>query len=362
MEKIDVAIAGGGIVGLWTAFEVLCRKPDLHVAVFEKETFWGEHSSGRNSEVLHAGLYYPINSLKNGTCFEGAQIWKDFLKPHPSLIKHWGKLVVAQENELISLEKLFQHAKAAGAIGVKMLSVSEASKFKNEVQFHTAFFSPDTSVVDASLCLKLLRQKLEEMGCILLKDNLLEVQGIEADGFILKSNQDTFKSNILINSTGLYSTQFRNQLGLTDFESMYVRGHYLQLKKKLEISHLVYPVPPAHGHGLGVHLTINCQGDQKLGPNTEPISDINYSQSSAVVDEMYPSIKILFPSIQKTDLSLHYAGVRSKVKKNNELQKDFILQTEKDHGIKNYFEFLGIESPGFTASPSLAKMMVNQLF
>ena len=140
-----------------------------------------------------------------------------------------------------------------------------------------------------------------------------------------------------------------------------MKGSYLKLRKKLELNQLIYPIPPANGLGLGVHLTLDTAGEQKFGPDTEEVTTINYSLHESAKVKMAPSIHEIFKNINEDDLQLGYSGIRPKVKQNGHLVADFIFNTQKEHGIEGYDEFLGIESPGVTSAPSLAKMLCDVL-
>jgi L-2-hydroxyglutarate oxidase LhgO len=363
MERIDVTIVGGGIVGLWCAFEILKKDPQLVVAVFEKDSFWGEHTSTRNSEVLHAGIYYEKNSLKQSSCVAGNILWRDFLKNHPSLLLPIGKYIVSSFNNQDEFENLFNHAMSLGVQGLKRVNSLELEKLKKEINCNDGFFSSTTAVLNSAECIKLLLYNLEKLGCILLLNSEVKVTNSSHDGFKLQVHKNEFHSNHLISASGLFAEKFRLDLNLRNFKNYFVKGNYVNLKKKLDINHLIYPVPPKNSHGLGVHLTINCAGEQKFGPNTELIDRIDYSQKIDVIESMYPAIKNLFPNVEKSDLSLGYSGIRPKItSEDGTLVKDFIFNTPKQHLIPHYYEFLGIESPGFTAAPALAKELVKKLF
>ena len=133
------------------------------------------------------------------------------------------------------------------------------------------------------------------------------------------------------------------------------------MKRKLDFDKLIYPIPPANGLGLGVHLTLDSAGEQKFGPDTEEVMAIDYSINNLLIGKMLPSINKIFKNIHEVDLQLGYAGIQPKLKKNGQLVSDFIFNTQIEHGIKGYFEFLGIESPGLTAAPSLAKKLCDAL-
>lgn len=362
IEKIDVAIVGGGIVGLWTAYELLVSQPGISLVLYEKEHFLGEHSTGRNSEVLHSGIYYETGSLKHSTCLEGNALWKDFIQKHKIGYLSCGKYVVARENEQERFEKLFENARANQVPKVRMASAKEISSLREEVLCSEAFFCPTSGVLSVSEAVRVLSGLVEQAGGILIKNEQFKILEFSSDGFIFQSEGDFFKASKVVNAAGHFAVDLRSQLMLKNYSNRFVKGSYLLLKNKLNLKTLVYPIPPAHGLGLGVHLTLDISGMQKFGPNTEDISHLDYSLDENIIDQMFPSISELFPRVKKENLALAYSGIRSKILNScQELQKDFILGTPQQHGIEGYFEFLGIESPGLTSSPALARLMRHQM-
>ncbi len=360
-NKIDVAIIGGGIVGLWTAKTLLEKSPHLTVVVFEAENYLGEHTSGRNSEVLHSGLYYSTDSLKHRMCLEGNVLWRDYVKKKSLPFLDCGKFIVGLDHQNEKVEELFERAKINEVVGVRPLTLADKSKLNDHVHFQSGFFISSSAVLNVSESLKSLRHDIESLGGIVLVKNKASLKDFSAEHFVLEVGEDLIESAVLINTAGLFAVEFRRAMGLVDYENYFVKGNYLKLKKKLPIEHLVYPIPPASGLGLGVHLTLDTAGDQKFGPNTEEVRGIDYAVNLSLVDQMVPEIQQIFKNINKMDLQLAYAGVRPKVKKQGKLVTDFIFQSPKDHGIKGYFECLGIESPGVTAAPRLAQLLCNAL-
>lgn len=359
--KIDIAIIGGGVIGLWCAHEILKKKKNLTVVVFEKEAYLGEHTTGRNSEVLHAGLYYPKNSLKHKLCIEGNRLWREFSQINHLKILECGKFIVSNNNSE-KLEKLFQQAQANDVSKIRKATSGEINDLKAIVSIDDAFYSGTSAVLDTSSSLKTLEYLITKNDGIILKNT--EVKSIDkcSDGFSLTCNKDEITAQIVINCAGLFAINFREKLGLTDYSNKFVKGNYLKLTKKLPLNSLVYPIPPDHGLGLGVHLTLDNHGDQKFGPNTEEVNTIDYTVNDSLIDDLYTSIHEIFHTVKKSDLQLAYSGIRPKIcDANKQLVTDFIFNTSKEHLINNYYELLGIESPGLTSGPAIAKMVADSL-
>lgn len=360
-HKIDIAIIGGGIVGLWSAYELLKQYPDAIIAVFEAEKYLGEHTTGRNSEVLHSGLYYEKSSLKHLHCLRGNQLWREYVTSKDMPFLDCGKIIVGTQGQQNSLEELYQRSLINEVIGVRWLSKSEVDCLKDVLNIDNGFFISSSAVLNASEALSYLTHDIEIRGGIILKSNTVKVLEWSSNKFILETVDGLVEAHSLVNTGGLFATDFRRQLGLQDYSNFYVKGNYLKLQKKLALNKLVYPIPPAHGLGLGVHLTLDTAGDQKFGPNTEIVEKVEYSLDESLRSTMLPSIKEVFKTVNEKDLLLGYAGVRPKIKKDETLIMDFIFQTSLQHGISGYYEFLGIESPGLTAAPSLARLLVENM-
>jgi L-2-hydroxyglutarate oxidase LhgO len=362
MEKIDVVVVGGGIVGLWTAYEILTQNPKISLAVFEREKELGEHSTGRNSEVLHSGIYYPYGSLKWQTCLIGNRMWRDFISLNSLSFLDCGKFVVAKSSETEKLGELYRRGEKNQVPNLRMATAQEVFELKKSVSVDEAFFCPSSGVLNVSEALKTLTNLVESMGGVILKSQNFTVAERIENGFVFVSEGQKMVTKTLINAAGHGAVNLRSRLGLTNFSNRWVKGNYVALKRSLDLKHLVYPIPPAHGLGLGVHLTLDVSGAQKFGPNTEEVSNLDYSQKEDLIGQMFPAIAELFPSVKPQDLSLAYSGIRSKIlDSNGVLVTDYVLGTPKEHGVSGYFEFLGIESPGVTAAPALAKLMCTHI-
>ena len=360
-NKIDVAIIGGGIIGLWSAYFLLKKSPNLFVVVFEAENYLGEHTSGRNSEVLHSGLYYPANSLKHTSCLEGNKLWRDYILQKKLPFLDCGKIIVATSGQQKKLENLFNRGVENNVIGMRWLGKMEINSLQEKLHLSNGFFVSSAGVLNVSESLKSLRSDIESLGGTVLTKSKVQYIKRTENFFLINVNGDFIETEKLVNAAGIYSIDFREKICLNDYENYYVKGSYLKLRKKLNLDQLIYPIPPADSLGLGVHLTLDTSGEQKFGPDTEETNIINYSLNESLIGRMAPIIHTIFKNVNEADLQLGYAGIRPKIKRDGLLVTDFILNTPKEHGVKGYFEFLGIESPGITAAPSLAKKLCDLL-
>ncbi len=358
---IDIAIIGGGIMGLWTAFSLLQTYPQAQVALFEKEMYLGEHTTSRNSEVLHAGIYYETGSLKHIHCLRGNQLWRQFMQKAEIPFLDCGKYIVAQKDEREALEAIHQKALRNQVPGMRPATREEVEILRPFIRADEALYSPTSAVLDVSTSLKRLRFEIESReGLLFLKSQVI-LEDFTDYFFKFQVNGEVITSKFLLNLAGLHAIEFREQLQLFDFKNYYVKGNYLQLSGEYPAQNLIYPIPPAHGLGLGVHLTLDVQGKAKFGPNTLPVDSIQYQVEEETLTQMSAEILRLFYTVDPRRLQLGYAGVRPKVKKQDILLKDFVIQDQAQHRIKGYVEALGIESPGLTAAPSLAEELVRRI-
>ena len=362
MEKIklDATIIGGGIIGLMVAYELKKKFPSWEVALIEGAPFLGDHSSGRNSGVLHAGLYYPTNSQKHLLCLEGLELWKNDLCPNLAIdYLESGKILFAKNpHEENGLEELWHKAHDNGVKDLKWCKSDTLIELRNFVRAHKAFFSPKTGILDVTGAIKKIAHYFETQGGMTaINCQLKSIQ--KNSGFLLETSQFKIQTEILVNAAGFFGPKIREHLGLLELSSVLVKGNYLSTSQKLNHKHLFYPVPPKDLKGLGVHSTLDLEGKIKFGPNTEDISEINYTDSGEALKTMVPEIMNTFSGIDESRLYWDYAGIRSKIKnsKTGELEADFWIKSP----IHGYIECLGIESPGLTSAPAIAKKVCNKL-
>lgn len=354
MEKIDYAIVGGGIIGLSLAKNLIAKQPQSSLVIFEKEKYLGDHTSGRNSGVLHSAIYYDQGSLKHRLCLEGNFLWEDWAKELNIPVKFCGKFIIAQSSQhQAELEIVFNQAKLNSVPGIRRATKTEITSLDQHLHLVDAIYSPRSGIIDLPLAMSNLRYFLETKDVVTMLSTKIHTVTRDStnDGFFLYYGEEKIWAQNLINAGGLFGIDLRKQLDLFELENYWVKGNYLKTTQKKICDYLIYPTPEKNLKGLGVHLTLDTQEQMKFGPNTEDVSAIDYAVNESVLEQMIPQIKAIFKTVDTSKLTLDYAGIRPKIKLNGGLYKDFWIKNP----IKNYYEFLGIESPGATAAPAISK-------
>jgi L-2-hydroxyglutarate oxidase LhgO len=356
---VDHIIIGGGIIGLLVARELRKKSQSSTIVLFEKSPFLGDMATGRNSGVLHAGLYYPTNSLKHYHCLMGNQLWDELSRELDIYLNRCGKYVFATSTkEKTILSELYKQAHKNKVPNISQCGPAEIEALQSFVNIEDAFFSKSTGVLDIADAVKKLELWLEKNDVHLLKgDPVLEIK--KEKTFKVVTEKESLTCQNLYNCAGGFAIDIRRKLGLDDFESYWVKGNYVRLKKEFYNKSLLYPVPQPELKGLGVHTVFGRDGIIYFGPDTEDTTEYDHKQSDQTIEKMYPVIKEQFKGIEISDLEMAYCGIRPKIKKCGNVYSDFFIGTKEQHGIDNYLEFLGVESPGLTAAPSLVKLVTQ---
>lgn len=357
--SIDFAIIGAGIVGLMLARSLVTKFPNAHIAVFEQSEYLGDHTSGRNSGVLHAGIYYPHQSLKHVLCLRGNELWDDLCKELQIQFQRCGKYIIAKNHEEEEeIEKIYSNALQNQVPSIRRTTREELKNLNSIVFAHSGLYSPRTGIINQAEALYCLKDWLIRRGVSILTRAPINHIEREGDSFLLDSLEYKVRTSLAINCAGLHGVDIRRSLDLVDLKDYWVKGYYLKSRQPKISNHLIYPVPLKNLKGLGVHLTLDLDNSMKFGPNTEDVTSINYSLNDSVLEEMLPYITSLFKTIKPEDLYVDYSGIRPKLKDLNEnLVKDFVIHNPID----GYWEFLGIESPGFTAAPAIAEYFIQKI-
>jgi L-2-hydroxyglutarate oxidase LhgO len=365
MEKVSIAIIGAGVVGLAVAAELSKKIKDI--VLLEKESSFGQHISSRNSEIIHAGIYYPKNSLKAKFCVEGKNLLYAFCEENQIPFRKLGKIIVAaEEGEIDQLQELERKAKANGVDDLSWLNKKQIEELEPEVSAVSALFSPSTGIIDSHSLMKCLEQKAKESGVLIAYGSL--VRGIRYEGrrYVINVNgEDVLEAEILINSAGLYSDKVAAMVGIdikeNHYQLHYCKGEYFSYRKPSFLKHLVYPVPEAEIKSLGIHSVIDLGGNLKFGPSAEYVDSIDYWVDPAHRKKFAAAVKILFPKVEEEDLVPDQAGIRPKLQGPEEAFRDFVIAEESQKGFPGLINLIGIESPGLTACLAIAKYVASLL-
>ena len=359
IETVECVVVGAGVVGLAIARALVQAGHD--VLVLEKERLVGSETSARNSEVIHAGLYYPTGSLKAALCVRGRDLLYAYCAESGVPHKRLGKLVVAAtEAEIASLENVRRQAAVNGVTDLAWLDGSEARVLEPELACVKAILSPSTGIIDSHALMMSYQADAEKAGAtVVLRAPVM--RGCVADqGFILEvggGDPMRLRCDCLINSVGLHAVAFAHALeGIppaTIPNAYYCRGVYFTLARRAPFSRLIYPVPERAG--LGVHLTFDMGGQARFGPDTEWIEGIDYSVDPRRGDLFYAAIRRYWPGLADGALQPGYAGIRPKISGPADQAADFSIQGPADHGVPGLVNLYGIESPGLTASLAIAE-------
>jgi len=367
-DRVDVTIIGAGVVGLAIAAEI--SKDDKQVYVLEKNDTFGQETSSRNSEVIHSGIYYPANSLKATTCVEGNALMYEICKEYGVEHNNLTKLVVATcDEEIGEIEALLAKGRTNGTPGLKIISKNEIEKMEPNIAAVAALHCPTTGVLDShGLMQCFIAIATRNDAHIAYRAQVTSIEKTAGGYRVTASDNDeafTFDTGIVINCAGLYADKVAALAGI-DFDQAgyrlhFCKGEYFSVgngKNKL-VSRLVYPVPPAKTTGLGVHVTIGLDRRMRLGPSVEYVSEIEYSVDVNKKQMFFDSAKTFLPFIEYEDLEPEMAGMRPKLQGPGEEYRDFIIREESDKGLPGLINLIGIESPGLTASPAIARYVAR---
>jgi len=357
-RNFDIIIIGGGVVGCAIAREF--SRYRINAVLLEKECDVAFGTSGRNSGVAHAGFYMVPGTLKAKTNIEGHRILPGVCRELDVPYEEIGKLVVAKgEDGIPYLEKLKRQGEENGTRELEIIDEERIKELEPGIQGIHALYSPTSAILCPFTLTIALAENALENG---MKFSLnTEVKGIQDSNgtFIVNTNNGEFTSDFVVNSAGLYADTISEMVGISTYKIYPCRGEYhiLDRSKSDLINHLIYPVPPKDSGGLGVHLTPTVHGNIMLGPSAEYIGDVNDTGNSAeVMATLFREAKELLPEIGRRDFIRSFAGIRAKlISSGSEKPADFIIKEEFD----GFINLVGIESPGLTAAPAIASIVVD---
>jgi len=365
MDKVDCIVIGAGVIGLAVARRLALH--GLSVIILESQSGFGTGISSRNSEVIHSGIYYRPKSLKARLCAEGKRLLYQYAAEHKIANKQCGKLVVANNPRQIGkLHQIKDYAQANGVINLALLNYSKAAALEPTLRCSEALLVPDTGIIDTHAYMLQLLADAESAGAsicyrstvtkILCHPKYFTVHLTCADG-----SEVDLSTTQVVNATGLSAHQLAH--AIDKFPKQFIpsitfaKGNYFSLRGPSPFSRLVYPVPEPGG--LGVHLTLDLNGQARFGPDVEWLScrdaaQIDYKVDPSHAERFYQSIRVYWPEVARDALQPAYAGIRPKLTRDG-TEQDFQIQGHKAHGIRGLINLFGIESPGITASLAIAE-------
>jgi len=375
MENFDHCIIGAGVVGLAIAFKLSQRLPQAKILLIESHLQFGSETSSRNSEVIHAGIYYPENSLKAELCFKGSKLLYQFCQQYSVPYKRIGKLIIAHdESDIKQLEAIQSNAKKNN-VTLNLINQTKCHALEPNVLAKAALVSPNTGIIDSHQYMQTLLNLAEQQGVLYSPNTHFLTAEQTSQGFHVRVNTTDgpfdFSCQQLINSAGLHAPEVAKDIAaLTSTSNSqrlipqyhYCRGQYFSYQTKAPFSHLIYPVPHSNNTGLGIHATLDLSGQVRFGPDVEFITTLDYSSNEKRKIDFIHAIQQYFPSIDSNKLVASYCGIRPKLTGPDESAKDFIIQTDKQHSISGLINLFGIESPGLTASLAIAEMITEISF
>jgi L-2-hydroxyglutarate oxidase LhgO len=364
--EVDIIIIGAGVVGLAIAAEV--SQINKNVFVFEKNRTFGLETSSHNSEVIHAGMYYPENSFKAKFCVGGNALLYELCEKFNINYKKLGKLIVAADDvEAKEVERLYHQGLKNGVGGLQIIERDDIKKLEPNVNAVEALLSPSTGVIDSHNLLRCFSGRAKENGAEFVFNT--EVIGIERKsgsyrvGIRDDEGISSVTARVVINAAGLSSDRIAQSAGIdlvkAGYISHYCKGQYFSLDPKIGrlVHRLVYPVPEQSG--VGIHVTLSIDGSVRLGPDTKYVNKIEYTVNENDKTDFYRAVHRYLPSIEPDELSPDFAGVRPKLQGKGEGFRDYVIRDEADKGFPGLINLIGIESPGLTASPAIAKYVAG---
>ena len=365
MDEIECVVVGAGVIGLAVARALAQAGRD--VLVLERAYAVGFETSSRNSEVIHGGLYYPIGSLKARSCVAGRQRLYAYCREHGVPHAQIGKLIVAtSEAEILGLEKIAATARGNGVDDLEWLDQGQAQRLEPALNCVAALLSPSTGIIDSHALMLAYQGEAEAAGATVVfrtpvLSGIVRDDGLQLD--IGGQEPTTIHCRFLVNAAGLYAAALAHALKGLSPETIppayFCRGVYFTLSGRAPFRRLIYPVPVAGG--LGVHITLDLAGQARFGPDVEWIPAVDYTVDPARGDVFYAAVRTYWPDLRDGSLQPGYAGVRPKISGPDEPAADFVVQGPEAHGVAGLVNLYGIESPGLTASLTLADEVVRQL-
>ncbi|MES2951635.1 MAG: NAD(P)/FAD-dependent oxidoreductase [Pseudomonadota bacterium] len=364
MEQVDCVVVGAGVVGLAVARALALAGRE--VLVLEACNAIGTQTSSRNSEVIHAGMYYATGSLKARLCVRGKALLYDYCGERGIAHQRCGKFIVAtSENQLVQLHVIQDRAIANGVQDLVWLDAAQARAAEPALQCLAALHSPSTGIVDSHGLMLSLQGDIENLGGVIALNSPLAHAKSDGCAIELIATDGThLQAQTVVNAAGLQAPALAARFAGLDArhvpQAYFAKGNYFTLAGRSPFSRLIYPVPEAAG--LGVHLTLDLGGQARFGPDVQWVDGPDDTAVEATRgDAFYAEVRKYWPALPDGALVPAYAGIRPKINGPHEAARDFCIQGPKDHGIAGLVNLFGIESPGLTSALAIAQRVAGLL-
>ncbi len=370
-DSVDICIVGAGVIGLALARELVRAFPSRQIVVLEQHSYVGMETSSHNSEVIHAGIYYPPGSLKARCCARGKELLYDYCNSLSIPYKRTGKLIVANRTEQSALEAILQRAHANGVNSLQFIEKDQIAVMEPNVHADIALWSPETGIIDSHDYMQHLLREAQSGGVVLACRTKLLHSKVDNQhcGFELKlqsgAEELTLRTRVLINCAGLHAVSVAGAIDGLDPAFIphiqFIKGSYMRLSGKSPFTHLIYPVPDPAYRGLGIHATLDLGGQCRFGPDIEAVDCLDLSLDPARIPLFEKEIRRYYPELDAQRLHTDYAGIRPRLVTSNGEPADFLIQNADKHLISGLWQLFGIESPGLTASLAVAELVASEI-
>ena len=360
MERIDTLVIGAGVIGLAIG-RALSRQREL--CVLEQESRHGSHTSSRNSGVIHAGIYHPADFLKTRLCIAGRRLLYDYCEQHTIDHRRCGKLLVASSDDELDTLRRRQQLAAANGVQLQWLDQGAIGEYEPALTARAALRSADSGIVDSDGLMRQLLADIEHQGShVTCRQQVTAVQRYQ-DGFVVTiNNNDEIACRQLVNAAGLGAHTLARQLAPQHTPPLfYSKGQYFCYHGAAPFRHLVYPLPPADGNGLGIHATPDIAGTLRFGPDARYVATPDYTSSEQNKAAFVDAIRRYFPALDENRLQADYCGIRPRLHAAGEPARDFCIQWPADHGVAGLVQLFGMESPGLTASLAIGEYVADRM-
>lgn len=363
MDRVDAVVIGAGVVGLACARRLAMA--GCEVLVLESADAIGTGTSSRNSEVIHAGIYYPAGSLKARLCVQGRQMLYAYCDSHGVPYRRCGKLIVAtSEAQREALRGILSRGRTNGVHDLALIDATQACSMEPALHCVEAVHSPSTGIIDSHALMLALQGDLERHGGALALQSPFDGARRASGEWVVRSGASELACKVLVNAAGLHAPTLALRIdGLPRANvpvPRYAKGHYFTLAGRAPFSRLIYPIPEAAG--LGVHLTLDLGGQAKFGPDVQWVDDdSDYSVDASRADGFYDEVRKYWPALADGALQPGYAGIRPKISGPGETAADFMIDGPGQHGMPGLVNLFGIESPGLTSCLAIADQVLALL-